>query len=287
MTANPNAPPIEPLRANYQAILDNWIAEQKSSGAARPDLISDADLGRQCSEVLSMFIESLAAGSTDISGPAWERMRATLRGVSLSRARAGWTPSETVLFILSLKRPIFLSLGDHPNRAEEFMKLDHLIDRLGLFTADNYQKGREDVILRQQQELLELSTPVVKLWEGILALPLIGTLDSARTQVVTETLLQALVETGSTIAIIDITGVPTVDTRVAQHLIQTVSAARLMGADCLISGIRPQIAQTIVHLGVSLPDVVTKATLADAFVAALDRLGRHVSSNVPTSAPRG
>jgi len=287
MTANPNAPPIEPLRANYQAILDNWIAGQKSSGAARPDLISDADLGRQCSEVLSMFIESLAAGSTDISDPAWERMRATLRGISLSRARAGWTPSETVLFILSLKQPIFHSLGDHPNRAEEILKLDHLIDRLGLFTADNYQKGREEVILRQQQELLELSTPVVKLWEGILALPLIGTLDSARTQVVMETLLQALVETGSTIAIIDITGVPTVDTRVAQHLIQTVSAARLMGADCLISGIRPQIAQTIVHLGVSLPDVVTKATLADAFVAALDRLGRHVSSNGPTPAPRG
>ena len=166
------------------------------------------------------------------------------------------------------------------------MKLDRLIDRLGLFTADVYQQGREQVILRQQQELLELSTPVVKLWDGILALPLIGTLDSERTQVVMETLLQALVETGSTIAIIDITGVPTVDTRVAQHLIQTVAAARLMGADCLISGIRPQIAQTIVHLGVTLPDVVTKATLADALVAALDRLGRQVVSTGSASAPR-
>jgi rsbT co-antagonist protein RsbR len=205
----------------------------------------------------------------------------------LSRARAGWTPSETVLFIFSLKQPIFLSLDEHPSsRTKEILKLDRLIDRLGLFTADVYQQGREEVILRQQQELLELSTPVVKLWEGILALPLIGTLDSERTQVVMETLLQALVATGSTIAIIDITGVPTVDTRVAQHLIQTVSAARLMGADCLISGIRPQIAQTIVHLGVSLPDVVTKATLADAFVAALDRLGRQVSSTGPASAPR-
>jgi rsbT co-antagonist protein RsbR len=287
MTRNQSASPVELLGANYQAILDNWIAEQKSSGAARPDLISDADLGRQCSEVLSMLMEALASGSTDISDPAWERMRVTLRGISVSRARAGWTPSETVLFIFSLKQPIFLSLDEAPSsRTEEILKLDRLIDRLGLFTADVYQQGREEVILRQQQELLELSTPVVKLWEGILALPLIGTLDSERTQVVMETLLQALVATGSTIAIIDITGVPTVDTRVAQHLIQTVSAARLMGADCLISGIRPQIAQTIVHLGVSLPDIVTKATLADAFVAALDRLGRQVSSTGPASAPR-
>ena len=287
MTTSQSSSPVELLRANYQAILDNWIAEQKSSGAARPDLISDADLGRQCSEVLSMLMEALASGSTDISDPAWDRMRVTLRGISLSRARAGWTPAETVLFIFSLKQPIFLSLDEHPSsRTKEILKLDRLIDRLGLFTADVYQQGREEVILRQQQELLELSTPVVKLWEGILALPLIGTLDSERTQVVMETLLQALVATGSTIAIIDITGVPTVDTRVAQHLIQTVSAARLMGADCLISGIRPQIAQTIVHLGVSLPDVVTKATLADAFVAALDRLGRQVSSTGPASAPR-
>ena len=287
MTTNQSSSPVGLLRANYQAILDNWIAEQKSSGAARPDLISDADLGRQCSEVLSMLMEALASGSTDISDPAWDRMRVTLRGISVSRARAGWTPSETVLFIFSLKQPIFLSLDEHPSsRTKEILKLDRLIDRLGLFTADVYQQGREEVILRQQQELLELSTPVVKLWEGILALPLIGTLDSERTQVVMETLLQALVATGSTIAIIDITGVPTVDTRVAQHLIQTVSAARLMGADCLISGIRPQIAQTIVHLGVSLPDVVTKATLADAFVAALDRLGRQVSSTGPASAPR-
>ena len=287
MTSNQKTSAVEVLRTNYQAILEKWIAEQKSSSAARPDLISDADLGRQCSEVLSTLMEALASGSTDISDPAWERMRATLRGISMSRAQAGWTASKTVLFIFSLKQPIFISLDEYPSsRAEEILKLDRLIDRLGLFTADVYQQGREQVILRQQQELLELSTPVVKLWDGILALPLIGTLDSERTQVVMETLLQALVETGSTIAIIDITGVPTVDTRVAQHLIQTVAAARLMGADCLISGIRPQIAQTIVHLGVTLPDVVTKATLADALVAALDRLGRQVVSTGPASAPR-
>ncbi|GAC1683509.1 MAG: STAS domain-containing protein [Candidatus Dormibacteraceae bacterium] len=287
MTTNSTALPVDHLRTNYQSILDSWIAGQKSAGASRPDLISDADLRRQCSELLSIFIEALPSGSTDISQPAWERTRGTLRTISLSRARGGWTPSETVQFVFSMKQPLFASLmtQDGGGNPAVILELDHLIDRLGLFTADVYQQGREEVILRQQQELLELSTPVVKLWDGILALPLIGTLDSERTQVVMETLLQALIQTGSTIAIIDITGVPTVDTRVAQHLIQTVSAARLMGADCLISGIRPQIAQTIVHLGVTLPDVVTKATLADAFVAALDRLGRHVVSSGQASAP--
>jgi rsbT co-antagonist protein RsbR len=286
MTSNSTSPLVDQLRASYPSLLDNWIASQKSAGASRPDLISDADLKRQCSELLTMLIDAFASGETDISQPAWERMRTTLRSVSMSRARGGWTPSETVQFVFSIKQPLFASLAaeDRAGNSAVILELDHLIDLLGLFTADVYQQGREEVILRQQQELLELSTPVVKLWDGILALPLIGTLDSERTQVVMETLLQALIETGSTIAIIDITGVPTVDTRVAQHLIQTVSAARLMGADCLISGIRPQIAQTIVHLGVSLPDVVTKATLADAFVAALDRLGRHVVSKGQASA---
>ena len=275
MAVNSNLVPVERVRANKEAILENWIAQQKALGAARPDRISDADLGRQCSEVLSAFLDGLGSGATDVSQPAWDRMRTTLRSISVSRARAGWSPSETVLFVFSLKEPLFGAL-DQSAGAAVILELDHLIDRIGLFVADVHQEGREEVITRQQQELLELSTPVVKLWDGVLALPLIGTLDSERTQVVMETLLQALADTGSTIAIIDITGVPTVDTKVAQHLIQTVSAARLMGADCLISGIRPQIAQTIVHLGVSLPDVVTKATLADAFVTALGRLGRRV-----------
>ncbi|HKC19590.1 MAG TPA: STAS domain-containing protein [Candidatus Dormibacteraeota bacterium] len=275
MAVNSNLVQVERVRANKEAILERWIAQQKALGAARPELISDADLGRQCSEVLSAFLEGLGSGVTDVSQPAWDRMRTTLRSISVSRARAGWSPSETVLFVFSLKQPLFGAL-DQSAGAAVILELDHLIDRIGLFVADVHQQGREEVITRQQQELLELSTPVVKLWDGILALPLIGTLDSERTQVVMETLLQALVDTGSTIAIIDITGVPTVDTKVAQHLIQTVSAARLMGADCLISGIRPQIAQTIVHLGVSLPDIVTKATLADAFVTALGRLGRRV-----------
>jgi rsbT co-antagonist protein RsbR len=165
--------------------------------------------------------------------------------------------------------------------AEQLWRATSLLDTLGLYTTETYQKGREEIIARQQQELLELSTPVVQLWHGVLALPLIGTLDSARTQVVMESLLQAIVETGSSIAIIDITGVPVVDTLVAQHLLKTVAAARLMGADCIISGIRPQIAQTIVHLGVEINDVITKATLADAFAIALTRIGLYVARKTP------
>jgi len=288
MTPNTAATAIPLARANQDAVLQRWVAEQKRSAFARPDLISDADLSRQCSEVLSAFLEGLESGSMDTSDLSWERMRSTLRGISLSRGRLGFGPSETVVFVLSLKEPLFSSLQElePSSRIDAILELNRLIDRLGLFTAEVYQQSREQVILRQQQEMLELSTPVVKLWDGILALPLIGTLDSERTQVVMESLLQAIVDTGSTIAIIDITGVPTVDTKVAQHLIQTVSAARLMGADCLISGIRPQIAQTIIHLGITLPDVVTKATLADAFVTALDRVGRHVVSG-PQASPSG
>lgn len=182
------------------------------------------------------------------------------------------------MFVFSFKQPLFnrlrRELADDPTSLmENTWQATTLLDRLGLLTMEAYQKNREEVIVRQQEELLELSTPVVKLWEGILALPLIGTLDSARTQVVMESLLQKIVETGSEIAIIDITGVPTVDTLTAQHLLKTVTAARLMGADCIISGIRPQIAQTIVYLGVDLADIVTKASLADAFLMALKRLG--------------
>lgn len=283
MTSNSSVTPIPLVRANRETVLETWTAEQKRSATARPDLISDADIARQCAEVLSTLLDCLDSGSREVSSTAWEPMRATLRGISLSRARLGFGPSETVLFILSLKEPLFNALQelDQSARIGAILELNRLIDRLGLFTSEVYQQGREAVITRQQQEMLELSTPVVKLWEGILALPLIGTLDSERTQVVMESLLQAIVDTESTIAIIDITGVPTVDTKVAQHLIQTVSAARLMGADCLISGIRPQIAQTIIHLGITLPDVVTKATLADAFVAALHRVGRHVVATGP------
>ena len=206
-----------------------------------------------------------------------------LAGLSQSRARQGFTPSQTASFVFSLKRPLFAHLKrDYAKEpevlADETWVATKLLDRLGLLTAETFLKNREETILRQQEEMLELSTPVVKLWDGVLALPMIGTLDSARTQVVMETLLQRIAETGAEVAIIDITGVPTVDTLVAQHLLKTVTAARLMGAECIISGIRPQIAQTIVHLGVELGDVVTKGTLADAFAIALQRRGLAVTT---------
>jgi rsbT co-antagonist protein RsbR len=204
-----------------------------------------------------------------------------LADLSRARTQQGFGPSETAAFIFSLKRPLFDRLRQEVGKdaealASEVWAATLLLDRMGLYATEIHQKVREEVIVRQQQELLELSTPVVRLWDGLLALPLIGTLDSARTQVVMEILLQRIVETGAGIAIIDITGVPTVDTLVAQHLLKTVAAARLMGADCIISGIRPQIAQTIVHLGVALGDVTTKATLADALATALSRLGLAV-----------
>lgn len=214
-------------------------------------------------------------------GSAWEELRALLGAISSSRAKQGFSPSQTATFVLSLKQPLFrrlrAALGDDVTAlGDEVWTATELLDQLGLYTAETFLKAREDIISRQQEEMLELSTPVVKLWDGVLALPMIGTLDSARTQVVMETLLQRIVETGAEVAIIDITGVPTVDTLVAQHLLKTITAARLMGADCIISGIRPQIAQTIVHLGVALTDVVTKATLADAFAVALQRRGLAV-----------
>jgi rsbT co-antagonist protein RsbR len=182
---------------------------------------------------------------------------------------------------LSLKQPLFTRLraeykADAEGLAQEIWRATSLLDKLGLFTTEAFQRTREEVISRQQAELLELSTPVVSLWEGILAVPLIGTLDSERTQVVMENLLERIVQSGAAIAIIDITGVPTVDTLVAQHLMKTVGAARLMGAECIISGIRPQIAQTIIHLGVDLGNVVTKASLAAAFQVALDRIGASI-----------
>jgi rsbT co-antagonist protein RsbR len=204
-----------------------------------------------------------------------------LGDLSRSRAVQGFTPSETATFVFSLKQPLFDVLrqeleGQPATLMDEFWAASTVLDRMGLYTTEVFQKGREEVISRQQEEMLELSTPVVKLWDGVLALPMIGTLDSARTQVVMESLLQRIVETGAEVAIIDITGVPTVDTLVAQHLLKTITAARLMGAECIISGIRPQIAATIVHLGVDLSAVITKATLADAFQVALGRLGLGV-----------
>ncbi|HEX8478535.1 MAG TPA: STAS domain-containing protein [Telluria sp.] len=266
------------IQENEVAIGAQWLSELEAA-TMRTSAVSKEQLRKQCAQFLALFIAATRSGSLDnMEHRSWDEVRDLLSEFSVIRARQGSTPSETAMFIFSLKQPLFTALRDGFNNdpqalADASWMLGTLLDRLGLYTIEVFQKTRDQVIVRQQQELLELSTPVVKLWDGILALPLIGTLDSARTQVVMENILQKIVDTGAEIAIIDITGVPTVDTLVAQHLMKTISAARLMGADCIISGIRPQIAQTIVHLGVNLEDVVTKATLADAFLVALERTG--------------
>jgi rsbT co-antagonist protein RsbR len=248
-------------------------------GASAKGRISTEELNQQVDQFLQVFEPAVDSNRLDdINGPEWADVRAFLDDFSRRRVLAGFSSDETATFIFSFKRPVFEILkeessNDAKQLAANVWEATLLLDKLGLHTVKAFQKSRESVINRQQLELLELSTPVVKLWDGILALPMIGTLDSARTQVVMESLLQKIVETESQIAIIDITGVPTVDTLVAQHLLKTVTALRLMGADCIISGVRPQIAQTIVHLGVDLQGVTTKANLADALALALKRTG--------------
>jgi rsbT co-antagonist protein RsbR len=268
------------LKKHETDLLSEWGRELSTASDGR---ISDADLQAQSRDFLRLVLEATQRGNvSDIHATEWAPVREFLDGVSRSRVAQGFTSGQTASFIFSFKKPLFACLqqefgSDAAALAQESWNATDLVDKLGLHTVSSFQKTREDVIARQQEELLELSTPVVKLWEGVLALPMIGTLDSARTQVVMESLLQRIVETGSEIAIIDITGVPTVDTLVAQHLLKTVTAIRLMGADCIISGIRPQIAQTIVHLGVDLQGVTTKGTLADALALALKRSGFTVT----------
>jgi rsbT co-antagonist protein RsbR len=264
------------IAQSQKELLADWLHTQLSATTLRSDLMKESELRDQSREFLALLQAAIESGSTQTDGPSWAPVRDFLARVSRSRALQGFSPSETATFVLSLKQSLFARLrgefgGDAQGLAEEVWSTTDLLDRLGLLTVESFVKSREELIQRQQREMMELSTPVVQLWENILALPLIGTLDSERTQVVMESLLHKIVETGASIAIIDITGVPTVDTLVAQHLLKTVAAARLMGADCIISGIRPQIAQTIVHLGVNLSDVTTKASLADAFAIALKR----------------
>jgi rsbT co-antagonist protein RsbR len=282
------APIAELIRTHEQDILKDWFAQQMDSPSTRRDLINEAELKRQSQEFLGAFVTAAETALDNPQSPAWAPVTEFLTRISRSRARQGFSPSETATFVFSLKLPIFAQLRKALSDAQAFADaswtVTRAVDTLGLYTTEAYQKGRDEIIARQQQEMLELSTPVVMLWDGVLALPLIGTLDSARTQVVMESLLQRIVETGSRIAILDITGVPTVDTLVAQHLLKTVAAARLMGADCIISGIRPQIAQTIVHLGVDLNSVTTKATLKDAFSVALKRSGLTVCPARPAPA---
>jgi rsbT co-antagonist protein RsbR len=272
------------MRKNEQQIFERWITQQQSATTRRSDLIKESEVREQSREFLKLFTDALQTESEDIEAAAWKPMKEMLRSVSRSRAVQGFSPWETAGFVFSLKQAIFTvwqndSTQQSHELGDRLWAISLLLDKLGLYTVEVFQQSREAVIARQQAELMELSTPVVRLWDNILALPLIGTLDSARTQVVMESLLEKIVETEAMIAIIDITGVPTVDTLVAQHLLKTVAAARLMGADCIISGIRPQIAQTIIHLGIDLSQVITKATLADALAVAMQRTGSVVTRN--------
>jgi rsbT co-antagonist protein RsbR len=274
---------IPEILTNYKTqLLADWLQQQLTHGN-RQGLLKEAELREECREFLELFKNAVQQSDlTDTHASEWKGVREMLASVSRTRSQKGFTPSETATFIFSLKQPLFNRLRSELTQdgvalVEDILLASNLLDELGLWTTEVYQKTRDQVIMRQQEELMELSTPVVKLWDGILALPIIGTLDSARTQVVMESLLEKIVETGSEVAIIDITGVPTVDTLTAQHLLKTVTAARLMGADCILSGIRPQIAQTIVYLGVDLADMVTKASLADAFALALKRTGATIS----------
>src|SRR3954451_23768421 len=280
--ATPPALVVDALASQPDTLQNEWLSELKKQGTGADHRISESELAQQGRELLQLLGAAVATG-TDIQADAWRAVRELLERLSRSRAQQGFTSGETATFVFSLKRPLFdrvrAAAKDAASIGDATWAISELIDALGLYTIAAFQKSREDVIARQQEDLLELSTPVVKLWEGVVALPMIGTLDSARTQIVMESLLQRIVETGSEIAIIDITGVPTVDTLVAQHLLKTVTAIRLMGADCIISGVRPQIAQTIVHLGVDLQGVITKANLADALALALRRSGFTISRN--------
>ena len=265
------------LKESSGELLTEWLKEQLAATTLRTDLMKENELREQSRELLGLLQSAVQKGDLEsIEGAEWTALREFLARVSRSRVSQGFSVSANATFVFSLKQPVFARLRaalgkDAEALGAEMWLTTTLLDRLGLYMLEVFLRTREEVIQRQQREMMELSTPVVQLWDNILALPLIGTLDSERTQVVMESLLQKIVETGAAIAIIDITGVPTVDTLVAQHLLKTVAAARLMGADCIISGIRPQIAQTIVHLGVNLSDVTTKASLADAFSIALKR----------------
>jgi rsbT co-antagonist protein RsbR len=272
----------EIISKNEEQILKEWIRDMGKS-VQRADLMSKVELDDQCRALLKAVVTGVrVSGASDIEAAGWNEARDFLQSISSSRARQGFSPAEVATFVLSLKQPVFAAIRNaHVKNQDQVFEAiwatTEMLDHLALLTTESYMAAREEIISRQQQELLELSTPVVKLWDGILALPIIGTLDSARTQVVMENLLQTVVATNSRYAIIDITGVPTVDTLVAQHLLKTITAARLMGAECIISGVRPQIAQTIVHLGINLEDVITKARLSDAFALALERSGRMVT----------
>jgi len=258
------------LQKRKKQILEDWMNLQLADASLREDLMSNEELREQSSELIDALLKAINDKNISaIDSSDFETVYEILSGISISRARQGFSPRETGIYVFSLKEALLKNLqyeypDDPKAMVEILLKVNKLMDNLGVITFETFIKGREEIILRQTDEISEISTPVIQVWDGILALPIIGTLDSARTQVVMENLLQEIVESGSTIAILDISGVPAVDSLVAQHLIKTVAATRLMGAECIISGIRPEIAQTVVHLGIDLSNIVTKATLANA-----------------------
>jgi rsbT co-antagonist protein RsbR len=266
------------LSKRKKDVLQTWIDNQVEDPALREDLMTNEELRNQSEELLDALLKAIRSENyEDISRQEYQPIIEILSGVSLSRAHGGFTPRETAIYVLSLKKAIIRILqeeleGEPATLVNEILKVSNLLDSLSLVTFETYIKGREEVILRQTSEINEISTPVIRVWDGVLALPIIGTLDSERTQVVMESLLQEIVNSGSSIAILDISGVLTVDTLVAQHLIKTVNATRLMGAECIISGIKPEIAQTIVHLGINLEGVQTKASLASALKYAFSKM---------------
>ncbi|HTK22282.1 MAG TPA: STAS domain-containing protein [Mucilaginibacter sp.] len=273
------------FKKKQASILERWMKNQLSNSGLRDDLMSNEDLRIESDELISALIKALNEKSIEnVESSEFDYVVEILSGISISRARQGFSPRETGLFIMSLKEALLEVLQEEiKNSAELYdtmLKISRLFDSFSVIAFETYIKGREEVILRQTDEITEISTPVIRVWEGILALPIIGTLDSARTQVVMESLLTEIVASGSSVAILDISGVPTVDSLVAQHLLKTVSATRLMGAECVISGIRPEIAQTIVHLGIDLSGIVTKASLASALIFAFGKLKLEVRKQV-------
>lgn len=270
------------LKSKKKFLFEGWMQNQLASEGLREDLVSNEDLRAQSEELIDILLQTLTPENlNDPASPSFEPVLEILSGIAMVRARQGFSPRETGVFVISLKEALLswlqAEVKDNPQAIlEESLKIGRLIDHFVINSFETFIKGREEVILRQTDEIAEISTPVIRIWEGILALPIIGTLDSSRTQVIMESLLNEIVSSGSSITILDISGVPAVDSLVAQHLIKTVSATRLMGAECIISGIRPEIAQTIVHLGIDLSDIITKASLASALRYAFNNLNLQV-----------
>lgn len=268
---------VKIIKAKKKYILEQWFKNQLENDGLRDDLITNEDQRAQSEELINSFAATLSDSNFDnLQSRDFEKIEDILSGIAIARAKKGFSPRETGTYVLSLKTALLKTLSEEIKDPSvlytDSMQISSLFDNFSIITFETFIKGREDVILRQTDEITEISTPVIKVWDGILALPIIGTLDSARTQIVMENLLQEIVETSSSIAILDISGVPAIDTLVAQHLIKTVSATRLMGAECIISGIRPEIAQTVVHLGIDLSGVITKSTLASALKTAFSIL---------------